>query len=246
MHPLHPDPPAYTTPAAPRNPGPRPARAALDVWLAPPEARSRFDALALTPAQRSAWQALRTERRRRDWETSRALQQAVAPSPSCRTSLSHSRGYAALAVGRGFAVGVDVEDCVPREYARLAALAYSSGELALVEAQACDAGRSAVFHELWVLKEACAKALGRPLLEVLHAIDFAPPFRGETPNDLSPAVTEWVAWIYAPRPTLRLAVFATGPDAAACDPTLREWPASIELPWPLVRRMAAPSRPLIP
>lgn len=213
--------------------------AAIDVWLAAPEARSRFDASSLCAAERAAWSAIRSERRRRDFEVSRALAGEVAPDADTRCSQTHSHGYAALAAARHVAVGVDLERCVPRDGASLAATAFSAREVGFVAGQAGDEARALAFYDLWVLKEACAKALGRPLVEVLGGTDFSPWLRGASPTVPGPAEADpWSAWLFAPRPDLRLAVFAAGATGALEEPRLHEWPGAMPRPWRPLHRLA--------
>ena len=87
---------------------------AVDVWLATPDAARQFDPSKLSLEDRAEWDALRTERRRLDWASSRALLGVVPVAANQAGSLSHSHGFAALARAPGhLAVGVDVEWLAP-------------------------------------------------------------------------------------------------------------------------------------
>ena len=213
----------------------------IDVWLATPDARSRFQPTALTAADRQAWSTIRTDRRRRDFEVSRALACALPVRPGEQRSLSHSHGHAALAAATHASVGVDLEVCVPRDGVSLAATAFAADEIAVVTNQPRVEDRALAFYELWVLKEACAKALGRPLVEVLRGTDFSRWMKPETTSGLADDGPDWAAWLYAPRPDLRLAVFVAGPTRV--EPRLHEWPDDLRTPWPLVRHLAGPASP---
>jgi len=93
-------------------------------------------------------------------------------------NLSHSANAAALAIARGFDIGIDVErvrpieDNVPLE-------AFSEHErvafAALPEAQ-----RQAVFFENWSRKEACLKALGTGFTLPPTHFEFDLSIRGDT------------------------------------------------------------------
>ncbi len=212
----------------------------IDVWLATPDARGRFQPTALTEADRQVWSTIRTDRRRRDFEVSRALACALPAWPGERRSLSHSHGHAALAAATHASVGVDLEVCVPRDGASLAASAFAADEFAVVAGHPRVEDRALAFYEVWVLKEACAKALGRPLVDVLRGTDFSRWLMpGAAPGTADGP--EWAAWLYAPRPDLRLAVFVAGPVQA--EPRLHEWPDALRAPWPLMRRLAGPASP---
>jgi hypothetical protein len=232
-------PSAYTTRAMPRNSSLSRDGRIVDVWLAPPTARARFDAAALTDAQRATWASLRTERRRCDYEVSRALSRAVASESSPARSLSHSRGYAALAVAEQGAVGVDVEVCVPRDGAALAAAAFTTDEARFVAARTHAIDRALAFYEIWVLKEACAKALGVPLVDVLHGTNFAAALAGDTTSHGAMLdATDWAAWVFVPRPELRVGVFSVGPEfTVELEPRQHEWPRNGQEPWRLAHRL---------
>lgn len=210
----------------------------LDVWLAPPEARARFDADDLSADQRLAWQRLRSERRRRDWEVSRALRQGVTLDPASAHSLSHSHGYAALAASSQGAVGVDVEVCAPRDVRRLAPAVLKPGEAGQVLACIGEANLVRAFHSFWVLKEACAKALRKPLWEVLAQADFSAAIAGSS-SSLGIECGAWAAWVYEPRPGLLLGLFVAGPLAGALEPGIAEWPEPATRPWPLLLALPA-------
>lgn len=223
----------------PRNRRPNHPEPTVAAWLAPPSAQGLFDATALGEEQRARWSRLRSARRRRDFEVSRALWQAVAPPAGCACSLSHSHGHAALAVSGHGPVGIDVEVCSRRDVVALAAAAFTADEAAFVAGRDDDLAATRTFYELWVLKEACAKALGLSLTQVLQGTNFAAAIRGDlTGLGERLRATDWVAWVYAPVADLRLAVFAVVNVAgAAREPRLHTWPPDERAHWPPIHRL---------
>lgn len=223
----------------PRNPRPIHPEPTVAAWLAPPSAQGLFDASLLSEEQRARWTGLRSPRRRRDFEVSRALWQAVVPPVGRASSLSHSHGHAALAVSRHGAVGVDVEVCARRDVVALGAAAFTADEAAYVAGCRDAVAATRAFYELWVLKEACAKALGLTLTDVLQGTNFAAAIRGDaTGLGERLRATGWTAWVYAPADDLRLAVFATGlVDGGVGEPRLHTWPPAERVHWPLVHRL---------
>jgi Phosphopantetheinyl transferase len=223
----------------PRNRRPIHPEPTVEAWLAPPSAQGLFDAAVLDGEQRARWLGLRSPRRRRDFEVSRALWQAVAPPADLAWSLSHSHGHAALAVSAHGPVGIDVEVCTQRDVVALAAAAFTADEAAFVAGRADEVAATQAFYELWVLKEACAKALAVSLTQVLQGTNFAAAIRGEVIGlGERLRATGWGAWVYAPAAELRLAVFAAGHvNGAACEPSLHTWPPAERARWPLVHRL---------
>lgn len=215
----------------------------VEVWLATPEAAGRLDPEQLSPADRAAWEAIRTRRRRQDWASSRALLAAAAPAAGQACSLSHSRGYAALALARATtAIGVDVEWLAPRDFPSLAELAFCPAEAAHLASLQDPAMACALFYELWTLKEAFAKALGLPLADALRQCTWQPG--GDTVDVTLPTSQPWQAVVFAPRPELRLALAIVGDAATAPAPSIRtmEWPPAAAARWPVVRRWSAAGR----
>jgi 4'-phosphopantetheinyl transferase len=100
--------------------------------------------------------------------------------PRLRFNISHTRGLVACAVALEHDVGVDVERLERRvQIDQLAASVFSDAERAALERLADDA-RRARFFELWTLKEAYIKAVGKGLALRLSAITLeleaaAPP-----------------------------------------------------------------------
>lgn len=217
----------------------RSARAvAAEVWLATPAAARWFDPSKLGAVDRVEWEGLHTARRRADWASSRALMGAVPRSDGHAISLSHSRGFAALARAPGYvAVGVDVEWLSTRDFLSMARTAYSTDEadeLATIDDQANLRGR---FYEAWTLKEAFAKALRLPLADALSQCCFSGA--DEAGMARVPTTRSWSATVFAPRPQLRLAVAMVGDDGVAVPSVLRtlEWPPGHAVAWPVVRRL---------
>lgn len=212
------------------------AQPVVDVWLATPEAAARLDPQVLAPAERAAWDAIRTSRRRMDWASSRALLDAV-PATGQSRSLSHSRGYAALACASGVAsIGIDVEWLAPRDFASLADLAFDPGEAAGLASLPDPAAACASFYETWTMKEAFAKALGLPLAAALRECTRERAGGAETLR--LPTEQPWRATVYAPRPELRLALAVVGTDVGTAVPRVRtmEWPPATVARWPIVQQ----------
>ena len=203
-------------------------------WLATPDAAEHLDVARLGADDASRWREIRTARRRRDWASSRALIAAVPTASPCNRSMSHSHGYAALLLAEpALRVGIDVEAVVPRDFLRLAAIAYSATEsrhLATLD-PAQLAGR---FYEFWTLKEAFAKALGLSLAEALTRCRCVDDAGIVLPS--IPAGRPWRATVFAPRTDLRLAVACVANSAGELRGQIHteEWPAPALSRWPVV------------
>jgi 4'-phosphopantetheinyl transferase len=99
----------------------------------------------------------------------------AAPEQACawRFNLSHTRGLVACGVAREREIGVDVEHVDRRvELLAVARHVFSPREIAGLEALSGEAQRSR-FFDLWTLKEAYIKAIGKGLAAPLRAITFA-------------------------------------------------------------------------
>ncbi|MEY2919573.1 MAG: hypothetical protein RL261_878, partial [Pseudomonadota bacterium] len=180
-----------------------PSSRGAEAWLAPPEAADLFDPSRLVGRDRDEWTALQTARRRRDWASSRALLGAVRIENDQQSSLSHSRGYAALALApHAVAVGVDLEWMAPREFLGMANIAYSAEESALLASLGDPRDLCSTFYELWTLKEAFGKALQLPLVDALRQCRFVGAGPGR--RAVVPTNRHWRATVFAPRPQLRL------------------------------------------
>jgi hypothetical protein len=151
----------------------------------------------------------------------------IAAAPGA--GLTHSAGYVACATPAAGIVGIDLEWLWPRDVLRLARFAYSAGEAAWL-AQQPAAQQGAAFIELWVLKEAAAKALAVPLLAALASCRFS-VHDGRISTQL-PQPGAWRARLYSPQPQLRLAWLewrGQPADAGAAtveevaEPCCREW-----------------------
>jgi 4'-phosphopantetheinyl transferase len=136
-----------------------------------------------------------------------------------RFNLSHTRGLVACAVALGHDVGVDVER-IDREVALLgvARHVFSERENAGLLSLSGSAQRLR-FFELWTLKEAYVKAIGKGLAAPLKSISFLPEpndpvavhFAEQTLGDPS----AWCFRRHEPGPGHRLAVAVrAGPLAA--------------------------------
>ena len=211
----------------------------IETWLASPQAAERLDPSRLVGRDREEWATLHTTRRRRDWASSRALLGAATVASDQNSSLSHSHGYAALALTpRVVAVGVDVEWVAPREFLGMASVAYSASECALLASLDDPQDLCATFYELWTLKEAFAKALQLPLLDALQRCRFVDA--GLDRRADVPTTRHWRAAVFAPRPQLRLAValIADVPEQLGAPIDTFEWPLPRRCDWTVIRNLA--------
>lgn len=210
--------------------------AELRLWLATPDAAQQLDVAALGAADAASWGQIVSEGRRRDWASSRALIMAHPEQCLSHCSLSHSRGYAALARAEPtFRVGVDVEIVRPREFLRLSEFAFCADEseyLRKLPAPLLECR----FYEFWTIKEAFAKALDLPLLVALQQCRCIDP-AGQRVL-LIPTEQRWRVIVFAPRPELRLAIAcispSTSPSPALTAVTTAEWPTPARAAWPIV------------
>jgi 4'-phosphopantetheinyl transferase len=137
-------------------------------------------------------------------------------------SLSHTRGMVACAVTSGAEVGVDVE-CVDREVDAdaIAARFFAPAEAAqLLKLE--GAARRDRFFDLWVLKEALVKGLGRGLAVSLRTLAFTVEPGGDIgldAPDVDPGA--WQFALFAPSRRHRLAVALARPRSHPIRPIFR-------------------------
>jgi 4'-phosphopantetheinyl transferase len=85
-------------------------------------------------------------------------------------NISHSRGWAMIAITKGVPVGIDIEEI--RENVDIAKLLHRLNETELV-------GTKAELFQVWTRREARTKAVGGPLMEIpiadLRVIDLKAP-----------------------------------------------------------------------
>jgi hypothetical protein len=211
----------------------------IETWLATPEAADRLDPSRLVGRDREEWPTLRTARRRRDWASSRALLGAAGVTRDLASSLSHSHGYAALALAPDSVdVGVDVEWLAPREFRGMASVAYCAAECALLASLDDPLDLCATFYELWTLKEAFAKALRLPLVDALRQCRFVDADLVRRAD--IPTTQHWRATVFAPRPRLRLATarVAGSPEQIDAPLCTFEWPQPCTRDWIVIRNLA--------
>ena len=216
-----------------------PSSRGAEIWLAPPEAADHFDPSRLVGRDREEWTALQTARRRRDWASSRALLGAVGVESDQRSSLAHTRGYAALALApRAVTVGIDLEWMAPREFLGMANIAYGADECALLASLDDPRELCSTFYELWTLKEAFGKALQLPLVDALRQCRFVDAGLGRRAD--VPTNRHWRATVFAPRPQLRLAVARIVDAPTQLDAPLEtfEWPQPRRGDWTVIRNIA--------
>ncbi len=201
---------------------------AWQLWLAGPDAAARFDPDAQSFEDRRRWERAQLSPRGSDWAVSRALLAQAVPGERAR-SLSHSGGFAALAVGpAGSRLGVDLERVDPRrDPRRLARFAFDAREAEQLEALS-GAARNERFYALWTLKEAAIKALGLTLLQGLRRCVFLEQSGGWSVH--LPIATRILSMqVFRPGPNLYLGALVIG------EPAVRwrelEWPTASAAPW---------------
>jgi 4'-phosphopantetheinyl transferase len=131
-------------------------------------------------------------------------------------SLSHTRGMVACAVTSDAQVGVDVE-WVDREVDAegIAARFFAPAEAAQLAELEGDARRDR-FFDLWTLKEALVKALGRGMAMSLRSLAFTVEPGGDIrldAPDVDPGA--WRFALFAPSPRHRLALAVERPSSGA-------------------------------
>jgi phosphopantetheinyl transferase (holo-ACP synthase) len=196
----------------------------LDIWLTSDAAPAHFDSDKLSCGEHARFGQIRSRRRRKAFELSRGLLQALPP-PDRPQSLSHSGSFAAVArCPVGLSVGVDVEAHRIRDAISLSRFAFHEAE---ADAVAAVKDPLSLFYALWVLKEAAAKALDLQLIHSLRECVFMPEpaqWRG-----ILPTRRPWRAHVWQPWAGLSLAAVVIGKEGALRTRTL-EGPAN-EVPW---------------
>jgi 4'-phosphopantetheinyl transferase len=145
----------------------------------------------------------------------------AAPAHACELSfnLSHTSGLVACAAARGCSVGVDTENSARGvELLGVARRVFSDRELAGLYPLSGEAQRLR-FFDLWTLKEAYVKAIGKGLAGPLRAISFAPEQPDPVPvhfeREAADDAARWCFRRHIPSPNHRLAVaLRAGPTAA--------------------------------
>jgi 4'-phosphopantetheinyl transferase len=95
-----------------------------------------------------------------------------AGEPSLQFNLSHCRLAVAVAIARGTAIGIDVEERRrPVDHDEIARRFFAESEVDMMSALG-PAGAAVRFFELWTLKEAYLKALGKGLTRPLKSVVF--------------------------------------------------------------------------
>ena len=200
------------------------------LWLAVPDAAALLVPDGLNSVDRARWERLRGRAKGVEWAASRALRDHVSRSTDAATSLTHSAGHAALAIGpAGSRVGVDLEAVLPRAVTRLAGFCFAPEEARELE-DADGAGALVDFYVRWTLKEAFAKVTGLPLLSALRTCSFSS--RGGNWTARVPLAGPWRAVVHAPRPGLVLAAVLAGHEADDGEAWVcREWPPERPARW---------------
>ncbi|VFR38019.1 4'-phosphopantetheinyl transferase superfamily domain protein [plant metagenome] len=129
-----------------------------------PDWEARYDVAVLRPADRSRAEQWRSRNALRDWRVSRALlswtSNDAGLEAAANVCLSHRSGHALVALGpEGIALGVDLEQCLPRDIGAFAQWVCSAHERDALQALNAPE-RLHWFYVLWTLKEAFLKAAG--------------------------------------------------------------------------------------
>ena len=197
---------------------------ALEIWLAT-RLDTAFDEAMLTPDEHARYRRLRSPRKRKEFELSRTLLHRLAPTTKT-FSLSHSGGLAALALDRsGRAFGMDLEVHKARDVISLARFAFDPEEAA---ALARHPTALQLFYDLWVLKEACAKALGLNLVDALRECVFR--IEDGIVGGRLPTRTEWRAYVWRARPDISLGAVVLGSEQPFSVRQI-EWPMESAASW---------------
>jgi 4'-phosphopantetheinyl transferase len=177
----------------------------------------------LSPEERRRYERFRFVRDQRDYAAAHALLRTslsryagagptswtfqVAPGgkpslvldegmPQLSFNLSHTHGLVACAITSGADVGVDVESVGRDVSDGVAERFFSESENAALRQCATAALRARRFIELWTLKEAYVKAIGKGLSHSLNSIVFDPTDR-ESIRFLPPSDVEGNRWRFA-------------------------------------------------
>jgi 4'-phosphopantetheinyl transferase len=163
----------------------------VDIWTIPLDLPRP---IVLSPDEQVRANRFRFERDRLHWSRARSALRTTLSCYVCRPpeelqftfgphgkpsldnaggiefNISHSRGWAMIAITRGVPVGIDIE--AMRENVDIAKLLHRLGETQLTGSQ------NELFH-VWTRREARTKATGGPLMEIpiadLRVIDLAAP-----------------------------------------------------------------------
>ena len=140
-------------------------------------------------------------------------------SPTGGGHLSHSAGFAAYLCDATPVSGLDLEWVRERDVVSLARFAYSEAEAIAIEVME-PSRRCAAFTELWVLKEAAAKALGLDLFSALARCQFRVEHGRIEANIVRTGRVSAAIW--APHTALRLAWVSLSNELRPC-PRRVDW-----------------------
>jgi 4'-phosphopantetheinyl transferase len=116
--------------------------------------------------------------------------------PRLSFNLSHTHGLVACAITSGADVGIDVESVDRYVGSGVAERFFSASENADLRRCASEPLRARRFIELWTLKEAYVKAIGKGLSHPLDSIEFDVANR-ESIRFLAPPDVEVAAWRFS-------------------------------------------------
>ncbi len=140
-------------------------------------------------------------------------------------NITHTRGLVACALSLSGPVGVDAEPVeIGRDIDSISDRTFAPNELMQLRARDKGLSRSALFTELWTLKEAFLKASGDGLRRPLDEIAFRFPGSEEIEAEEA-GVSMQACWrfaLFAPRPSHRLTVAVKADGGVQF--RAREWP----------------------
>lgn len=139
----------------------------------------------------------------------------LAVAPMCSVNWSHADQWAVCAISSASSIGVDIERTA-RVRLDVARRFFAAEEIRWLDGLPAAEHQQAL-GELWTLKEAYTKALGRGLHESFQG--FAIPMQGHQPQPLLRGGRQWRFRIYPLDPDFTLSVCVAGAEY---------WPAQVE------------------
>lgn len=167
----------------------------------------------------------------------------AAPAAGWRFNLSHSRDWVVLALGEAEEIGVDVEHHGRRNDIDGIAERFFTAEEYRELATLAPAARRQRFFELWTLKEAYVKALGRGIATALAGTRFEYLTADRAALHLSGAALchrSVRCWHFQLDADYSVAAVALGERGAEATPRLYRWrPGDSALPLPRAPTLTA-------
>jgi len=166
----------------------------LGIWQMDEPLDALEKELQLSVEEQGTFQAFKSEYRKREWLTTRLLDKTLLSSPSVNIaydsngkprlvnsdqfiSISHTKNFVAVLLGRQASVGIDLETIQPR-IERIAKKFVTAEEEQFIEAEK----KIRYHHVIWGAKESLFKIYGKGelnFLEHLHTDKFIYNSKGE-------------------------------------------------------------------